>query len=156
MTKLQIILLCFAVSLASSVMTTAVALHYFVPQYPAATSASAPLPASPAFTALQSFAAVPQPAQAPALEIKICDGDIAKFCGNDTKKPSMECLQDHFDEVSLSCHKALEIRRDRFIPCKDEIAHYCANAGYGTGRMANCLRQNKSHLSGACTRAVGS
>lgn len=156
MTKLRIAFLCFAFSFASSVVTAIGMLHYFLPQGSVGVFTNAPIPASPPFTARQGAAAAPQPPRTQVSAIKICDGDIAKICSDDKHRLPMECLQDHFDEVSPPCHKSLQAMRNIFEPCKSEIVQYCASVGYGGGRMAKCLHlhQNEPYLSEACAQVI--
>ena len=95
------------------------------------------------------------PARTVLSVIQICRDDIERLCGNDNSGPAAnQCLQDHFTEVSHRCHEMLQAMRDNFAPCKDEIAQYCVNVGYGGGRMMKCLGENRARLSEACLKII--
>jgi Cysteine rich repeat len=123
------------------------------------TSASSPQPASTATgllagakqTVQQEF----QPAAGLGNPVQICQSDVSKFCAKEVSQDEkVECLQDHFGEVSSACHARLQKTRDSFAPCKKEIGAYCMKAGYGGGKMLNCLRAQASRLSSACAERV--
>lgn len=157
MPKLRAVVFFLAISLASSVLTTVVAFQFFLPAKIATISGpnSKAVQTFPGVAPKLAYGAASLSKQADVSGTPDCEDDKARFCENSTLFSSTECLQDHFGQVSAGCHKTLQSMRDNLGICKDDIARYCTGVGYGGGRMANCLRQNKSHLSEACARVIG-
>jgi hypothetical protein len=163
MTKLNIILLCAAISLFFSV-TTSVVSHYIFEQSVSAPPVAAPGPASAAALSLASaIASTPAsitsaPAKPVSLQadiVKSCEVDIADLCGKAKDESKvMQCLQDRFSDVSPLCHESLAAWRENLAPCKSEVEQYCVKAGYGGGRIKKCLLNNQAHLSPACAKAL--
>ncbi len=85
-----------------------------------------------------------------------CAGDIAKFCGN--VKPGegriAGCLTQNEAQISMACKMHLAWVKDAVKKahrvCEDDIMMYCVVVHPGEGKVMQCLRANKSHLSSEC------
>ena len=85
-----------------------------------------------------------------------CAGDLAKFCGN--IKPGegrrAACLKQNEAQLSPACKVHLvqvgEAVKEAHEACEDDIMMYCAGVQSGGGRIMQCLKANKSHLSHKC------
>jgi len=89
-------------------------------------------------------------------EAKPCAGDIAKFCGNVQPGEGhiAGCLKQNEAQLSLGCKVHLvqvkEALKEVDQACEDDIAMFCGGVKPGGGRVAECLKANKSHLSRKC------
>ena len=89
-------------------------------------------------------------------EAKPCAGDITKFCGNvqpgDGRMAG--CLKQNEAQLSLACKAHLvqvkEALKEADQACEDDIAMFCGGVKPGGGRVAECLKANKAHLSRKC------
>jgi hypothetical protein len=87
---------------------------------------------------------------------KPCAGDVAKFCGN--VKPGegriAGCLRQNEAQLSPACKVHLvqvkEALKEAHQACEDDIAMFCGGVQPGGGRIKECLKANKSHLSRKC------
>jgi Cysteine rich repeat len=149
-----------AVSVGASVVTTFLVLFLLSASN---TNTSAQPPAGTAEGLLTSAqqavqqAALPgtSPATGQASALQMCKSHMEKLCAKETSASNqIECLQEHFNQVSEACHARLQAGRDSFAPCQDDITRFCAEAGYGGGRMMNCLRGAGAKLSISCARFV--
>jgi len=91
-----------------------------------------------------------------AQEAKPCAEDIAKFCGN---VPPGEgriavCLKQNEAQLSPVCKQHLvqvkEALKEAHQACEDDIAMFCGGVKPGGGRVVECLKANKDHLSRKC------
>jgi hypothetical protein len=157
MSKRDMIFLNIGVGACSSIVTTFLVLYLLSIS---ATSAPLSQPTGAAEGLLASAQQVVQQTKSPAAGLgtvlQFCRSDAGKFCAQKTTaSEQLECLHDHFDEVSSACGKLLQKMRDSFAPCKADIDKFCATAGYGGGRMIACLQAQSSQLSAACAKRVG-
>jgi hypothetical protein len=89
-------------------------------------------------------------------EAKPCAGDIAKFCGNVKQGEGRiaGCLKQNEAELSSACKIHLievkEALKEVDQACEDDIAMFCGGVKPGGGRILECLKANKSHLSRKC------
>jgi hypothetical protein len=160
MSKRDMIFLNIGVGACSSIVTTFVVLFSLSL---AGTSVSTPQPTGGTEGLLFSAQQTVQQAGLPGRPFATGQGSVVQICKSDTERfcakrasdaDQIACLQDHFDEVSEACHKQLQDRRDHFAPCKNDIARFCAQTGYGGGRMEKCLREAGAKLSQSCARLV--
>jgi hypothetical protein len=84
-----------------------------------------------------------------------CAKDEERFCANVADGNALDaCLQDHFAEVSQTCHEKLNVVRVLYKPCEADIAKYCPNAHFGGNRMIRCLKAYEENLSGECVAVI--
>ena len=95
-----------------------------------------------------------------AQEAKPCAGDVAKFCGNVPQGEGriMGCLKQNGPQLSPGCQSYLvqlkEAVKEADQACEEDIMTYCAGVQPGEGRIMQCLKVNKSHLSFKCKRKL--
>ncbi len=96
-----------------------------------------------------------------AQEVKPCTGDIAKFCGN--VKPGegrmARCLKKNEAQLSPVCKmhvKQVEeaVKKEVDQACVNEIKAFCGGLKAGEGRVVDCLKAQKAHLSPKCKAKV--
>ena len=91
---------------------------------------------------------------------KPCAGDVAKFCGNVKQGEGRiaACLRQNAAQLSPACQAHLaqvkEAVKEAHQACEDDIMMYCAGVKPGGGRIMECLKANKSHLSFKCKRKL--
>ncbi|HXX57814.1 MAG TPA: cysteine rich repeat-containing protein [Thermodesulfovibrionales bacterium] len=91
-----------------------------------------------------------------AQEAKPCAGDVAKFCG--TVQPGegriAQCLRQNEAQLSPGCKVHLaqvkEALKEVHQACEDDITIFCGGVLPGDGRIMQCLKANKAHLSRKC------
>jgi hypothetical protein len=89
-----------------------------------------------------------------------CAGDVAKFCGNVRPGEGRQalCLKEHQAQLSPACKmhlvKGEEALKETRQACENDITKYCKGVQPGEGRIAKCLRANKSHLSQKCRMKI--
>eukprot|EP00850_Spirogloea_muscicola_P000097 SM000001S04499 [mRNA] locus=s1:550290:556763:- [translate_table: standard] len=104
----------------------------------------------------------------------VCKDDLAKFCEGKPDKPfgpgeEVKCLQDHKDQLALTCQSVLfeqEMRMaediDFKLPmkqaCAMEIKDICKDIEQGHGRVIKCLQasMNLKSMSEECKKEVKS
>jgi Golgi apparatus protein 1 len=97
----------------------------------------------------------------------VCAKDIKKYCTTVTPGEGrmVYCMQAHEDKVSIKCAFELgdaaanvqttaDALKDGVTACKAEIASVCGKIVPGQGRIATCLLDNKSTVSGGCAEAI--
>ena len=95
-----------------------------------------------------------------AQEAKPCAGDIAKFCGKVEPGEGRiaGCLKQNEAQLSLGCKAHLvqvkEALKEADEACEDDIAMFCGGVTPGGGRVAECLKANKAHLSHKCKKKL--
>jgi len=95
-----------------------------------------------------------------AEEAKPCAGDITKFCGNVPQGEGriVGCLKQNGPQLSPGCQSYLvqlkEAMKEADQACEEDIMTYCAGVQPGEGRIMQCLKANKSHLSFKCKRKL--
>jgi hypothetical protein len=98
---------------------------------------------------------------------KSCARDIKKYCRTVTPGEGrmIYCLQAHEDKISAKCafelgdastsvQTSADALKDAVIACKAEITGVCGKVLPGQGRIATCLRENKSGASAGCAEAI--
>jgi hypothetical protein len=96
-----------------------------------------------------------------------CASDIKKYCTTVTPGEGrmIYCMQAHEDKISPKCAFELEdaaasvqttadALKDAILACKVEINGVCGKIAPGQGRIATCLRENKSSASSGCADAI--
>jgi len=89
-----------------------------------------------------------------------CVGDVAKFCGNVKQGEGRiaGCLKQNQAQLSPACKVHLaqvkEAVKEVHEACEDDIMMYCGGVQPGGGRVMQCLKANKSHLSFRCKRKL--
>ena len=95
-----------------------------------------------------------------AEEERPCAEEIAKFCKG--TKPGggriLDCLNEHQNELSVSCKTKLEESRKRLTEaqqaCSGDMEKFCKDVQPGGGRILKCLRERSQELSSACRQVV--
>jgi len=89
-----------------------------------------------------------------------CAGDVAKFCGNAKQGDGriVGCLRQNETQLSPGCKVHLaqvkEAVKEAHAACEDDIVTYCGRVQPGGGRIMQCLKANKHHLSFRCKRKL--
>lgn len=85
-----------------------------------------------------------------------CAADIAQFCGNVQPGEGRiaKCLKQNEAQLSPGCKMHLvqvkEALKEAHQACEDDIAMFCGGVKPGEGRVVECLKANKAHLSRKC------
>jgi hypothetical protein len=90
-----------------------------------------------------------------------CAEEIAKHCKG--VKPGggriLDCLNEHQNELSISCRKKLDESRKRLMEaqqaCTGDMEKFCKDVQPGWGRVLKCLREHAQELSSACSQEIG-
>ena len=91
-----------------------------------------------------------------AEDAKPCAGDIAKFCSGVRQGGGRiaKCLKQNEAQLSPACKMQLaevkEAVKEAHQACEDDIMTYCGGIQPGGGRIMQCLKANRSHLSLRC------
>jgi len=91
---------------------------------------------------------------------KPCAGDIARFCGNVQQGEGRiaTCLKQNEAQLSPMCKMHLvqvkEALKEAHQACEDDITMFCGGVKPGEGRVVECLKANKAHLSRKCKRKL--
>lgn len=95
-----------------------------------------------------------------AQEGRPCAGDVAKFC-TDVKQGQgriAKCLDQYESLLSAECKaefsEVKEVIKNAYKACEDDMIMFCPWVQSGEGRILNCLRENKSHLSDECKENI--
>jgi hypothetical protein len=99
--------------------------------------------------------------------LKACEPEIKTYCSQVTLGDGrlLACFYAHQDKISARCEYALydaAAQLERLVSamnyvaseCRSEIETHCAAVAAGEGRIAQCLQQQKSNLSGGCSTAL--
>ena len=124
--------------------------------------------------------AVPLHAQTPAEDVTAamqgqlgtqviegCKNELIQYCDEVTPGEGrlLACLYAHENKLSGTCVYALydaSVRLERAISavtlvaseCRSELEAHCKNVQPGEGRIAQCLKDNRSSLSQGCSQAL--
>jgi len=108
------------------------------------------------FVLLLSCALLLMVASAAFAQERPCAGDVAKFCGNVQQGEGRiaKCLKQNEAQLSPGCKMHLvqvkEALKEAHQACEDDITMFCGGVQPGEGRIMQCLKANKSHLSRKC------
>src|SRR5690242_16712843 len=86
-----------------------------------------------------------------------CENDLKRYCAD--VQPGggriMNCLKDHYKDVSQECYEAMQSKLGGDNPqaagnqqnalagsCKEDAEHYCSDVQPGGGRIVNCLQDH--------------
>jgi hypothetical protein len=136
----------------------------------------------PLLVAAGSASAQPTQAQQSAIRAN-CRSDYTAHCSSvPSGRPSLMCLQEHVDELSPTCQKAvkatmsapaagaapaapaaggalpqLSLREEAQLmrgSCGSDFDRYCSNVKLGGGRGLGCLAHNEERLAPQCKSAL--
>ena len=89
-----------------------------------------------------------------------CKADVEKFCKDVQRGEGRiaHCLAEHQANLSGACKddiaKVQERMKQVTQACQSDMQQLCKGIEPGAGRIARCLKENDSKLSGGCRTAI--
>jgi len=90
-----------------------------------------------------------------------CEPDVKQYCSD--VEPGggriMNCLQDHYKDVSQDCYDTLSKKMSGpgnglMSSCKNDVKQYCSDVQPGGGRIINCLKDHTQEISQECHNSL--